>query len=172
MVMSLPRQLFRGWLAAVAKRQPAQALHDLLQLRDDITRQIDDMAIRYDGGVHVKHRLTRYHDFFIERIRAGERVLDLGCGIGFLAYDIVTRTDAVVTGIDLDAHNLLVARQRFQHPKLTLILGDALACLPSRHFDVVILSNILEHIEQRVAFLRDVQRLLATGEAAYPRADD
>ena len=31
-------------------------------------------------GEHPKHKLTRYHDFFIEHIADGAHVLDVGCG--------------------------------------------------------------------------------------------
>ena len=61
---------------------------------------VDLGAIDYDGGVHAKHRLTRYHDFFVDRIRQGERVLDVGCGKGELAYDIAERAGAIVVAID------------------------------------------------------------------------
>ncbi len=52
----------------------------LLRADDFLTRALNRLAIVYDGGVHAKHRLMRYHDFFVERISPGEHVLDVGCG--------------------------------------------------------------------------------------------
>jgi 2-polyprenyl-3-methyl-5-hydroxy-6-metoxy-1,4-benzoquinol methylase len=42
-------------------------------------------------------------------------------------------------------------------------VGDALKSLPSEHFDVVILSNVLEHLSGRPEFLRRIQAITPTG---------
>ena len=60
-------------------------MRELLQIDTDVTGLINETAITYGGGVHAKHRLMRYHDFFVDRIRPGERVLDIGSGTGVLA---------------------------------------------------------------------------------------
>jgi len=63
-------------------------------------------AVEYGSGIHTKHRHMRYHDFFVERISTGERVLDMGCGIGALAHDVAEKAGANVVGIDLNADNI------------------------------------------------------------------
>ena len=133
----------------------------LLRADDFLTKCINRLAIEYDGGVHVKHRLMKYHDFFVERISPGERVLDVGCGYGAVAYSVASRAGAVVVGIDLRAENIVKARQLFQHPNLSFLQGDVLRGLPKESFDVIMLSNILEHIEQRVEFLTIVHERLS-----------
>ena len=75
-------------------------MRQLLQLYDDAYHGVALGAIDYDQGVHAKHRLTRYHDFFVERIHEGERVLDVGCGKGELAYDVAERAKAQVVAVD------------------------------------------------------------------------
>ena len=137
------------------------AMRVLLKADDFLTKCINRLAIEYDGGVHVKHRLMKYHDFFVERISPGERVLDVGCGYGAVAYSVASRAGAVVVGIDLRAENILKAQQLFQHPNLSFLQGDALQGLPKESFDVIMLSNILEHIEQRVEFLTIVHERLS-----------
>ena len=122
----------------------------LLMLDNVVGKLINRLAIPYDGGVHVKHRLMRYHDFFVNRIAPGERVLDIGCGYGAVAYSLATRAGALVTGIDLNEVNVAKAKGRFHHPNLTIVHGDARTNLPSGPWDVLVLSNILEHIDQRV----------------------
>jgi len=116
------------------------------------------LAIAYDGGVHVKHRLTGYHDFFVGRVRAGEQVLDIGCGTGAVAFDLAARAEVDVDAIDLDENNIEEARRRHAHPRVRHHVGDVLVNLPQKTYDVVILSNVLEHLSDRTAFLRSVQR--------------
>jgi SAM-dependent methyltransferase len=153
----LRHQVIRMALHAAAARSPRGALSELLLLETALSGLIDEAAQRYDGGVHAKHRLTAYHDFFVTRVKPGERVLDIGCGYGAVAYSLTTRANAVVTGIDLDASNIADARRRFQHPRLTFVQGDACRALPGGAFDVVVASNVIEHIEGRVEFYRAVQ---------------
>jgi 2-polyprenyl-3-methyl-5-hydroxy-6-metoxy-1,4-benzoquinol methylase len=137
------------------------AMRVLLRTDDFLTKCINRLAIEYDDGVHVKHRLMKYHDFFVERIHPGERVLDIGCGYGAVAYSVASRAGAIVTGIDLNADNIAKARRLFQYPNLTFVQGDVLKDLPGKSFDVIMLSNILEHLEQRVEFLTMVHQRLS-----------
>jgi SAM-dependent methyltransferase len=134
---------------------PATLLRWLCRLDNALYRATSLAAVRYDGGLHVKHRLTRYHDFFVERVDPGARVLDVGCGLGALAADLARLRDARVTGVDFDAATIEAARRRWQDPRLTFRVADARQ-LPGERFDVVVLSNVLEHLDDRVAFLREV----------------
>ena len=156
--------ILRAWLVGVAERGgPKGSMRDLIAVLDVVHARDDRAAIDYDDGIHAKHRLMRYHDFFVERIGRGEHVLDVGCGKGELAYDVVTRAGAKVVGVELKHRYLDFARGRFQHDDLTFVEGDALVYVPAVRFDVIILSNVLEHIEHRVEFL---QRLV---EVVRPR---
>ena len=129
----------------------------LLEVEEYLTRQINAVAIRYDDGIHVKHRLMRYHDFFVDRLRPGERVLDIGCGVGAVANSMATRAEAVVTGVDISRDNLATAKKHFRHPNLTFMEGDVLQELPLGSNDTIVMSNVLEHFEGRVEFLKTTQ---------------
>jgi SAM-dependent methyltransferase len=132
----------------------------LLRLDNAVYAAASRAAVRYGGGVHPKHRLTGYHDFFVERIGPDDTVLDVGCGHGALAADIASRCKVAVTGIDVDAAAIATAQRRHDDPHLTFLTGDARR-LPRGRFTVVILSNVLEHLDARVAFLRET--MAATG---------
>ena len=155
----MPARLLRGpvrfWFSTLAADpDPRRGLRELLSLEEALRLQLDAAAIRYDDGVHVKHRLTAYHDFFVQRVRPGERVLDVGSGKGELAHDLVVRSGAEVVGIDFDPAHLAFARDRFRHERLRFVAGDVLEEVPEGHFDVIVLSNVLEHVDQRVELLR------------------
>lgn len=149
------RQLFRLWLATIrAQPDRRKALTELFGASDDVAAALDRGALDYGGGVHPKHHLTGYHDFFIDRIGAGERVLDVGCGIGSVAHDIAVRSGAEVIGIDTSPWSLDVARRRFAHPRVTYLQANALDYVPDGPIDVAVLSNVLEHIAPRIELLR------------------
>ncbi len=136
---------------------PDEALRFLFRLDDRLYKIQGGKAVEYGNGVHTKHRHMSYHDFFSKRVRSGERVLDIGCGIGALAFDVAEHSNASITGIDMSAENIAVAQERFKHRRIQYVVGDALKDLPNESFDVVMLSNVLEHLPERAAFLRRVQ---------------
>jgi 2-polyprenyl-3-methyl-5-hydroxy-6-metoxy-1,4-benzoquinol methylase len=153
----------RAWASAVSRLPPEQALRRLLRVVDALLARVDVLAIDLDDGIHAKHRLMSYHDFFLERVAPGEHVLDVGCGKGELAYDLATRAGAYVTAIDVNTTSLAFARARFRSERLELLEADACSWTPPRAYEVVILSNVLEHIADRVALLR---RLVASARPA------
>jgi ubiquinone/menaquinone biosynthesis C-methylase UbiE len=116
-----------------------------------------NLAIDYGGGMHTKHRHMRYEDFFVARIKAGEHVLDVGSGSGLVAMTVAEQANAYVWGIDMLPHKIALAKERHSHPRVTYILGDVMNALPNEHFDVIILSNVLEHLRNRPEFLLKVQ---------------
>jgi len=134
---------------------PADALRRQFQILDMTEKVISERAMALGDGVHPKHRLTRYHDFFVENIAPKSTVVDIGCGYGALARSISMRVEgSQVTGIDSDEPRLTQAQQSDNPDNLHFVLGDALQDLPTGQWDVMVLSNVWEHIENRVEFMR------------------
>jgi SAM-dependent methyltransferase len=164
----LPAEDLQGFLvSAVTKRveslPPVDALRFLFSLDARLYPLQGWMSVAYGNGAHTKHRHTKYHDFFVNRIRGGERVLDIGCGIGVLSYDVAQRTGAYVEGIDLSPENISAARSRYSHPNICYEIGDVLQTALKGPFDAVILSNVLEHLEHRTEFLRRIVETVRPG---------
>lgn len=143
----------------IARLSPAEALRFLFRLDAALYSLQGPLAVAYGGGVHTKHRHTSYHDFFVERIKKGERVLDIGCGLGAVANDLAERSGAIVDGIDLSEVNIAEAKRRFVHANLRFFVQDALTLEPKEKYDVVLLSNVLEHLNGRPEFLKRIQKL-------------
>ncbi|MBI2868992.1 MAG: class I SAM-dependent methyltransferase [Chloroflexi bacterium] len=135
------------------KRQAARFLTRLLMRLNNVCyRQISGLSIVAEGGTHPKHRLMDYHRFFVENIKPGDSVLDIGCGNGFLTYDIAAKA-GTVTALDHSPASIAAARQDFRRENITYVLADAAAWQPAIKYDVVVLSNVLEHIVDRHDFL-------------------
>ena len=141
----------------VAEIPPDESLRFLFRLDAALYILEGQKAIDYDGGVHSKHRIMRYHDFFVNNVRQEERVIDIGCGIGALAYDVAERSGASVVAIDLNPDNIAVAQRRYSHPRINYLVGNVMHDLPGDSYDVIILSNVLEHLPKRADFLRIIQ---------------
>lgn len=136
---------------------PDQSLRVLFRLDNWLYYLQGQTAIAYGNGLHPKHRLIGYHDFFINRIQSEERVLDVGCGIGYLAFDVAEKTGAFVLGVDINPDNISQAINQFSHPNIRYQVADILKFVHEEHFAVIILSNVLEHLPNRQKFLLRMQ---------------
>ena len=133
---------------------PIKGLKRIFILRDKLDWIINERAIVAEGGRHPKHRLIGYHKFFIDHIVDGDKVLDVGCGIGLVSQSIANaHKNCKVLGIDMDEPRLSEAKASINLDNLKFVYGDATKLDFHGHWDVVVLSNVLEHIEARVPFL-------------------
>jgi|HubBroStandDraft_2_1064218.scaffolds.fasta_scaffold12099_2 2-polyprenyl-3-methyl-5-hydroxy-6-metoxy-1,4-benzoquinol methylase len=97
--------------------------------------------------------------FLLDRVTAGENVLDVGCAEGRFTVEL-QRAGARVVGIDLAEEPLRRARAR--HPELDVrLLADAGPWeLADASFDVVWAGEVLEHVLDTAAWLSEVRRVL------------
>ena len=58
----------------------------------------------------------------------------------------------------VDRKNFLSAKERVKNTKINLINADASSHKFDESYDVVILSNVLEHIRNRVSLLRRIKK--------------
>jgi SAM-dependent methyltransferase len=131
-------------------------LKDLLSLYNFIYSKAGSVAVQYGNGTHPKHRLTKYHEFFVNNVGKNESVLDLGSGRGDVTYDISKKTSEKVVGIEINTSNLSYATKTYVRPNLSFIGGDIYRDIPKKHFDIVILSNVLEHLDDRINLLKTI----------------
>jgi 2-polyprenyl-6-hydroxyphenyl methylase/3-demethylubiquinone-9 3-methyltransferase len=91
------------------------------------------------------------------------RVLDVGCGAGFLSNYLAAK-GAAVTGIDLAPDALAIAREHDSSGRARYIEADALS-LPfaDGSFDAVCAMDFLEHVETPGRAIAEASRVLAPG---------
>jgi len=106
-------------------------------------------------------------------LNPGSRILDIGCGSGRHVCEAYRFRQALVVGADLDFKNVLEARKRLLfHDQLGEHGGGAwhlnvsdIGNLPydSRVFDLVICSEVMEHISDEQPAITELKRILKPG---------
>jgi 2-polyprenyl-6-hydroxyphenyl methylase / 3-demethylubiquinone-9 3-methyltransferase len=97
------------------------------------------------------------------RVGAAARVLDVGCGAGFLANELAAEGHDV-TGIDASHEALAVAARHDPTGRARYVAGDALALpFPAQSFDVVCAMDFLEHVEEPSRVVEEAARVLRPG---------
>jgi len=99
----------------------------------------------------------------------GQRVLEIGCGVGGIINLLGHRE--LIYGLDVEADVLTYAAERFRgRPECRFALCDVTAGpsewpleLQTQRFDSVICVNVLEHIDDDIAALRRMEQFLVPG---------
>jgi len=129
-----------------------------LKLEGYSNRKVDSLSILVNNGVHPKHSLMKYHNFFVNNIKKNSNVLDIGCGIGAVAFDVAKNASKVIA-IDLNKKNIETANNKFSAKNIEYVYADATTYDFKEKFDYIILSNVLEHIDKRTEFLKKIKKL-------------
>ncbi len=114
---------------------------------------------------HLQSRMALVLETIDGAARPGGRVLDVGCGGGFLLERLAERGYSGV-GVDLSPESVAIANERL----LALGAGDRLRAEtgsaydpPEGPFDLIALTDVLEHLEDPRACLRALREVVAPG---------
>ena len=128
----------------------------------------DDMA-RIQRAVAQSRDIVMRFSQMLEalQLRRGERVLEVGCGGGFLAAEVAQCVGSTgeLRAIDISADQIAAAQNHCAElPWVTCEVGDALS-LPYEdgRFDLVYSHQVFEYITPLETALSEVQRVLRPG---------
>jgi SAM-dependent methyltransferase len=121
-----------------------------------------------DQGNHYIDRASRLHavNELVNNLPVDGVVLEIGSSSGYLLRDIKKTFPGIfIIGSDCIPEPLEKIAQRY--PNIPLIQFDLATCpLPENCVDVIIALNVLEHIKDDIAALRQIHRILKPGGSA------
>ncbi|RLB80747.1 MAG: hypothetical protein DRH17_11095 [Deltaproteobacteria bacterium] len=145
----------------IASRPDLSGIKMLLRLNDKLfsfTLGTIKICEKKRGGIHPKHWVTDFHEFFLENIKTTDSVLEVGCAYGHVASEIAKKAK-YVQAIDNRPEAIAEAKKLFSRENLRFECNDFWDWPEENAFDIIILSNVLEHIENRVEFLMKASRI-------------
>jgi 2-polyprenyl-6-hydroxyphenyl methylase/3-demethylubiquinone-9 3-methyltransferase len=114
---------------------------------------------------HLQSRMSLVLDTIDRFAPRGGRALDVGCGTGFLLERLAERGFAGI-GVDLSPESVAIAQRRLAEigvaDRLRAEVGSAYEP-PDGPFDLVTLTDVLEHLEDPRACLRAVRERMTPG---------
>ncbi len=84
---------------------------------------------------------------------------DLGCGRGWLTTQLLNVADAV-TGVDLSPGGVEIAKKRW--PEASFVCADILEFDSDTKFDLIVSSEVIEHVPDQRKFVQSVARNLTS----------
>jgi 2-polyprenyl-3-methyl-5-hydroxy-6-metoxy-1,4-benzoquinol methylase len=149
---------------------------DLLPKLQEAARMTSDYDFYWETlqKSHDKHPGNRYRyqsilKFVASKVPVGATLLDIGCGSGELLQRIKTlRPDLRLTGSDISQNAVSLASRR--------AVGDCFVADFSigevdpemrEKFDVIVLSEVIEHVENDAKLVRGVAKLLKPNGILY-----
>jgi len=150
-----PEDVSNRILAAVrvAGLDPQQLSRDAAALFDEF----------HGGGRESTRTLAR-----AVGLASGQRILDVGCGVGGPARTLCAEFGCEVTGVDL-THQFIVAAKLLSErvgmaDAVTFLHGSALALpVPDGSFDWIWSQNMLMNIPDKLRFAQEMRRVLKPG---------
>ncbi|MEI6243002.1 MAG: methyltransferase domain-containing protein [Chlamydiota bacterium] len=143
-ISSIHKKTTRDYLGRVneiPKAEAATIAKKFGQEYWDGDRKFGYGGFRYDGRWKtVAESLAMHYG-----LKKGDRVLDVGCGKGFLLYDLTQVVPGLqVQGIDISHYGIENAKEEIQS---VLQVGNAKSLpYPNQHFDLVISINTLHNL--------------------------
>lgn len=119
-----------------------------------------DRLLANEMDMAFRRRVPRLIEYL--ELQDGDRVLDCGCGPGFALMAMSRLRRLRLVGLDADPNRLSGLASAC--PSAALVAGDAHHLpFPDGTFDKILLSEVLEHLEDDARALREVRRVLRPG---------
>jgi len=131
------------------------AISPLLRFHNFSYRWTGVFSAILNNGVHPKHRILQYKEWFLDNIEPGWVVLDIGSNTGMLPFLLAEKANFVY-GIDINQDYVDTAVAQRSKENIKYICADITKMEQDldKPINCITLSNVLEHIEDRAHFLK------------------
>lgn len=131
-----------------------------IQLEPTGERVLEDAYMK-SLGTYTIYAMHAASYRFVEPLCAGKRVLDLGCGSGYGTHRISKLAEQAY-GVDVADDAIAYATARYVNPNLRFLRIETGHPLPfeDAFFDVILSFQVIEHVDDDDAYLREASRLL------------
>ncbi|MHC2332958.1 methyltransferase domain-containing protein [Bradyrhizobium sp. USDA 4454] len=140
-----------------------------LEFTEEAARRLESLYLTRDVVAQRAETIRRL------ALLDGERVLDIGCGPGFLSESIAAAVggDGAVVGIDISSDLIELCKRRNPPQWLSFMVGDATQLAqPDASFDVVVCTQVAEYVSDVDRVLSEAFRVLKCGGRAVFVATD
>lgn len=138
---------------------PAANVNNAANAQDSLS----ESSLRYDYKIEKLDESTHYGRL-LNRIGHNKRVLELGSSTGFLTESMRQSFGCDVVGVEIDGQAAEEARQKGHEVHvLDLDRTNLSEHFKGQKFDVVLLADVLEHLRDPLATLRQIKPLLNEG---------
>ncbi len=142
-------------------------------LRDEVTRSYTENYDRIarddlDAKVMDERYIENLATNFCEAVDLvpGAEVCDVGSGKGYLVKKLLARGAGSVTAVDISLPYLV---RMLGQPGVSPVMANAEALPFAAHFDIIVATDVLEHVLNVGSFLYSLNRALRSGGRLYVR---
>jgi len=112
------------------------------------------------GGLRRLTLITStIQNFQKETMRSNLRILDVGCGNGNISIPLAS-LGFEVTGVDVDSKSINKARMKNKFYNAQFVTQNIYQFNTNNKFDIVICSEIIEHLSNPLLFLYNIRKFL------------
>ena len=140
------------------------------QKRDQLTYYDNQVADYEKANGLLKRGLTRAYERKAKIILKEladinpKRILEIGSGSGLMTYFVAKLYKEELVALDLSKEMLDLAKSRITNPKVSYVVGDGTKPdFPDGSFDAVIGVDIIHHLEDPRAAMKEWKRLVRPG---------
>ena len=115
----------------------------------------------YKGRTNLTIDELLRHKILLKLVPANKKVLDLGCGYGYMSY-LMAKKGNKVTALDIVQSCLDRFKEVAKKYSIRQVLGD-ISKIQLEKFDVIVCQELLEHLEDYSSVLRKCYSILNKG---------
>ncbi len=142
----------------ILKRMPRRSSKHIWNKTEEFLFRVGDMALKRRARSIIESL----------NLKDGGMILDAGCGDGFYLHLLSNLgIDLKLTGVDINEEGLASAKLNLKKEDIVLIQADLMKKLPfpSNSFDSIVVSEVVEHLQNDINGLKELYRVLKPGGA-------